>query len=50
MPGGYEYNENTLQFGRIGTDATAPYGHLHKFQRTSTPGETEINLGDYINS
>ena len=50
MPGGYEYNENTLQFGRIGIDATAPYGHLHKFQRTSTPGETEINLGDYINS
>ena len=48
IPGGYEYNENTLQFGRLGIDATAPYGDLHKFERSNTPGESEINLSEYI--
>ena len=48
IPGGYEYPEDNLHRGRIGIDATAPYGRLDEFRRTSTPGEDTLNLSDYF--
>jgi len=48
IPGGYEYPDDNLHRGRIGIDATAPYGRLDEFRRTSTPGEDTLNLSDYF--
>ncbi len=48
IPGGYEYDSNNTHRGRIGIDATAPYGHLRDFERTTTPGEDSVNLADYL--
>ena len=35
--------------GRLGIDATTPFGHKHEYERTSTPGEFTLNLKDYFN-
>ena len=48
IPGGYEYTQENLNSGRIGIDATAPLGRLHEFERTRTPGEDSLDLGDYF--
>jgi UbiD family decarboxylase len=48
IPGGYEYNPDNLHRGRIGIDATAPYGRLQEFERTTTPGEAAIDLSHYL--
>ena len=48
IPAGYDYSQPTLQNGRIGIDATAPYGQLHKFERCNTPGESTIKMDEYL--
>lgn len=48
IPGGYEYTDDKLHDGRIGLDATAPLGRLAEFERTRTPGEDRVDLGDYF--
>jgi len=50
IPGGYEFGPDNQHRGRIGIDATAPFGRLADFERTRTPGEDSVNLAEYINN
>ena len=45
---GWELDKNPIYGGRIGIDATMPLDRRDEFERTSTPGESEINLKDYV--
>jgi 4-hydroxybenzoate decarboxylase len=48
VPSGYDYRGEHFHSGRIGIDATAPYGRLEEFERTTVPGEDDIDLDDYL--
>jgi 4-hydroxybenzoate decarboxylase len=45
---GFFRDEEGIYRGRLGIDATKPFGHGHKFERTQVPGMNEINLKDYL--
>jgi len=47
VPGFYR-DEHKDHWGRLGLDATMPFGREAEFQRKSVPGETTINLADYL--
>jgi UbiD family decarboxylase len=44
----WDYTPGARVGGRIGIDATIPYGHKHEYERSTTPGEQTLNLDDYF--
>ncbi len=47
VPGFYR-DPHKDYWGRLGIDATAPFGRKAEFERKTVPGEDEINLQDYL--
>lgn len=47
VPGFYR-DPHKDHWGRIGIDATAPFGRLEEFERKAVPNLADINLSDYI--
>ena len=47
VPGFYR-DPSQDHWGRLGIDATRPFGRAAEFERKSIPGEDEINLDDYV--
>lgn len=47
VPGFYR-DTHKDHWGRLGIDATMPFGRKAEFERKAIPGETEINLEDYF--
>lgn len=45
---GWEFKPDAVNGGRLGIDATMPLGQAEKFERTRTPGEQDLDLGDYF--
>jgi 4-hydroxybenzoate decarboxylase len=45
---GFFRDEEGIYRGRLGIDATKPFGQGHKFERKQVPGMNEINLKDYF--
>jgi 4-hydroxybenzoate decarboxylase len=48
VPGFYRDPEKT-HWGRLGIDATAPYGRKAEFERKRIPGADTLDLADYFN-
>lgn len=47
VPGFYR-DEEKVHWGRLGIDATKPFGKEEKFERKQVPGLADINLKDYF--
>ena len=47
VPGFYR-DPNKDHWGRLGIDATMPFGREAEFERKLIPGETDLNLDDYL--
>jgi 4-hydroxybenzoate decarboxylase len=47
VPGFYR-DEHKDHWGRIGIDATMPFGRQAEFARKTIPGELKIKLDDYF--
>jgi len=47
VPGFYR-DPHKDHWGRLGIDATMPFGREAEFERKAIPGETDINLEDYL--
>ena len=45
---GFYRDEHKDHWGRLGLDATYPYGRAGEFQRNSVPNESDIDLADYL--
>jgi 4-hydroxybenzoate decarboxylase len=44
----WDYSPDARVGGRIGIDATIPFGRKPEYERSSTPGEETLNLTDYF--
>jgi UbiD family decarboxylase len=44
----WDYSPGARVGGRIGIDATIPFGHKQEYERSTTPGERTLNLDDYF--
>ncbi len=47
MPVFYRY-PHRYHWGRVGIDATRPFGRETEFEKKTIPGEDEIDLDDYL--
>jgi len=47
MPGFYR-DPHRDHWGRVGIDATRPFGRETEFEKKTIPGEDEIDLDDYL--
>ncbi len=47
VPGFYR-DPHKDHWGRLGIDATMPFGREAEFERKLIPGETDLNLDDYF--
>ncbi len=45
---GFYRDEHKDHWGRLGLDATYPFDRAREFQRNSVPGESTVNLADYL--
>lgn len=45
---GWDFKPDAINGGRLGIDATMPLGNRSRFERPETPGERELDLGDYF--
>jgi 4-hydroxybenzoate decarboxylase len=49
VPGFYR-DPHKDHWGRLGIDATMPFGREAEFERKTVPGESDVNLDDYFSS